>query len=217
MATAQIALQFARTYLNDVNGVTWSDAVLMPFLGLAHTELVMELNLNNLGTLKAQTSPIVIPVGITTMSTNQPSNLINPIAMMEGDVGADIENYENMVKVTFLPLEDQDNWLTYWAFLAGVITFLGATSARSVILRYEGSIATPNYQTDQLGVIGAENFLGPRIVSLAYSASGRDSGIMDQIAQTNLRKIIQSMVVDDQRPTRRRGYRSSKGMYSPGR
>lgn len=217
MAVLSTALAFARTYLNDPNGISWTDANLIPLAQLAHTELVQELSKHNVGVLKAQTGRITVPTGATTLGTSQPVNLLNPISIVEGDVGTDIENFEDMIKVSFIPEEDQDSWLTYWAWIGQIITFSGATSDRQVILRYEGSIVTPQLQTDQIGVIFGENFIGPRIASLASISVGKDYKTIQAIAETNLYKLIQSAVTDDQRPTRRRAYRSSKGFYSPGR
>lgn len=213
MATAQTAIQSARVYLNDINGITWSDALLLPLLQEAFGELTQELELNNTGVMKIQTDPIIIPAGTLNMSINQPSGLINPISMMEADIGADYNSFEDMTKVSFLPIVDQTTWLNWWAWIGQVITFIGATSDRQVILRYEGTIPTPTKLTDPLGCIFAERFLGPRVAALAYSSIGRDNKFLVNLAETNLYKIIQSQVVNDQRPTRRKPYRSPKSLY----
>ena len=157
MAQALQAIKFARTYLNDINGFTWNDATLMPLLQLAHNELVQKLEINRTGLLKVQSSPILVPALAITLGTSQPSNIINPISIVEGAVGDDPNNFEDMIKVSFIPYEDQTEQLTYWAWIGQLITFLGATEDRSVILRYEGSLATPQLLTDQLGCIFAEN------------------------------------------------------------
>jgi hypothetical protein len=214
MAQALQAIAFARTYLNDINGFTWSDAVLMPFLQLAHGELVQKLEINRTGLLKAQSSPITVTAGALTLGTSQPSNIINPISMIEGAVDDDPNNFEDMIKVTFIPYEDQTEYLTYWAWIGQLITFLGATKDRSVILRYEGYLATPQLLTDQLGCIFAENYIGPRIASLAFTATGKDNKVIQALADRNLYQIVQSQVTNDQRPVRRRGYRSAKSSYS---
>ena len=210
MAQAIQALKFARAHLNDVNGITWTDSVLMPLLQIAHSELIQELELHNTGNLKNQSARILVTAGSLNLATNQPANLVNPISMMEGFPGDILDNFIEMEKVTFIPLETQDIWLHEWAWINQIITFLGATTDREIILRYEGVIATPVLATDPLGIIFAENFIGPRIVSLAATSSGRTAPAMDALAANNLYKIIQSVVVNDQRPVRRRGYRSSK-------
>jgi hypothetical protein len=217
MSQALVALKLARTYLHDNNAITWTDAELMPLLQVAHSEMVEELKLHQLGTLKAVSARITIPALALDMGVNQPTNIIDPISLVEGDPGADIANFQDMVRTNFIPFEDQTNWLTYWSWIGEKIVFLGANTAREVILRYTGSIATPQYVTDQLGIIFAENFIAPRIVSLAFMNIGKPNQNIEDIAQTNLYKIIQHSVVDDQRPTRRRSYRSGKGCYSPGR
>jgi len=214
MAQALQAIKFARTYLNDINGTTWGDPILMSFLQLAHNELVQKLEMNRTGVMKIQSSPITVPALALTLGSNQPTNIINPISMVEGAVGDDPDNFEDMVKVTFIPFEDQTEYLVYWAWNGQVITFLGATQPRSVVLRYDGALTTPQLLTDQLGCIFAENYIGPRIASLAFTAAGKDNKVVQALADRNLYQLIQSQVTNDQRPVRRRGYRSPKSVYS---
>lgn len=219
MAQASDALRSARVYLGDINGSTWSDAHLMPFLQEAHSEMVQELELNNTGNLKFQSAPIIVQAGATTLGNNQPTNLINPIEMMEGDPGTDPESYQDMIKVNFLPYIDQDTWLTYWAWIGQVITFLGATATRSVMLRYEGfALPTPQIATDSLGVTFAERYLGPRTAALALSSIQRDNKYLLSLADAALYRIVQSLVNNDQTPVRRKGYRRPKsgwGTWGP--
>ncbi len=210
MAQAAQAVKFARAYLNDINGTTWTDPVLMSFLQIAHSELVQRLELNRTGVMKVQSPIITVPRGSVTLGYSQPSNIINPISMMEGQVGDDPDNFEDMVKVTFIPFIDQDTELTYWAWIGQNITFLGSTQDRDVILRYDGALQVPQRLTDQLGCIFAENYIGPRIVALAFTAIGKDNQRILDLAEKNLYRLIQSQVTNDQRPTRRRGYRSPK-------
>jgi hypothetical protein len=210
MAQALQAIKFARAYLNDINGTTWTDPVLMSFLQIAHSELVQRLELNRTGVMKVQSPIIIVPAGATTLGASQPDNIINPISMMEGQVGDDPDNFEDMIKTTFIPFIDQDTELTYWAWIGQTITLLGATIDRAVILRYDGALIVPQKLTDQLGCIFAENYIGPRIVALAFTAIGKDNKSILDLAEKNLYKLVQSQVTNDQRPTRRRGYRSPK-------
>jgi len=215
MANAQTAIQFARIYLNDINGITWTDSILMQLLQVAHLELQQELNLNNSSVIKAQTLPLTVAAGATTLGTQQPSNIINPISMIEGDPGTDPNSFEDMIRVDFIPYIDKTNWLTYWAWIGQVITFLGSLAQRQVVLRYEGFLTTPQLQTDPLGCLFAESYIGPRIVSLAYTSSGKDNKTIQATADRNLYKLIQAQVLDNQKPTRRKAYRSFKGITAP--
>lgn len=201
-------------YLNDLNGVTWTDTILMPMLQEAHGELVQELDLNNTGTLKVQSSPITIAIGETDLGNNQPSNIINPISIMEGNVGDDPSLFLGMVKLDFVPNLIGSPWLTYWSWVGERVKFPPAIMARDVILRYEGRVATPEKLTDPLGIIFAEQFIGARIASLAHATiTGQDHPRIQNIADECLNKIVRNQVVNDQRPKRRRPYRSLKGTY----
>ena len=97
-----------------------------------------------------------------------------------------------------------------------VISFIGATQDRAVVLRYTGTVPTPQYLTDQLGIIFAERFLGPRIAAIATATIGRENKTLTAMAEHNLYTIIQNEVTKDQRPARRREYRRRKCSGSPG-
>ena len=214
--TAFVALQSARTYLNDINGVTWTDSVLMPILQEAHRELVQELDLNGVGVLKQQTSPILVPAGSLDLGNNQPYNILEPISMLERDPGEDPEFFINMVQVNFLPEVDPSQDLGYWSFNQQVIAFVGATQDKEVILRFKGWIPTPGLTTDQIGVISGARFLGARIAAIACDTVGRESKRLHELASMNLYKIMQRATKGTQWPVRRRGYRSSKVGISVG-
>jgi hypothetical protein len=215
MAKAFDALRSARAYLNDINGVTWSDSILMPLLQEAHGELQQELELNNTSNLKIQSNRILVPALTTDLGGNLPSNIINPISILEGDVGVDIEFFEELEKVTFIPAVDPDTWLRFWAWIGENIVFLGATADREIIIRYEGGISTPTKLNDSLGVIFAERYIGPRVAALAYSTAGKDNQYLLDLANAALYKILKNITNNDQRPVRRRGYRSPKGFMGP--
>jgi hypothetical protein len=215
MSQAITAIRSARIHLNDINGITWSDVVLMPILQEAHAELVQELERFSLPVILNQSSIILVTAGSLNLGVNQPANLVDPISMMERIPGSTLDDFEDMVKVTFLPLENQTQELNYWAWIGENIQFLGALSNREVLLRYQGSVTTPQLTTDPLGFIFAERYIGPRIASIAKFAIGQDGSKLQELAEMQLYKIIQSNVTNDQRPVRRRPYRSFKEFYGP--
>lgn len=210
MSISTAALKSARVYLNDINALTWTDSILMPFLQEAHGEMIQDLDLNSVGVLKYETSPITIPIGQLNMGANQPTNILEPIAMLERQPGADQESFVDMYQVAFLPHVDQTQYLTWWCWNAETIQFVGATTTREVVLRYKGSLVTPQLLTDPIGVIYGERYLGPRIAALAYYSIDKDATKLDTIAQAALYKLLQRGVLARQYPTRRRAYRSPK-------
>ena len=215
MAQALVALKSARVYLGDINGISWPDSILMPMLQEAHGELVQECERFSLSVILNQSAILLVNAGDLTLGANQPATLVEPISIMERIPGSDMESFEPMLRLTFIPLQDQSEELQYWAWLGQVITFLGATQDREILLRYKGSISTPNLLTDPLGFIFAERYIGPRVASIAWDSIGKDGSKFQKLAENQLYKIIQSNVTNDQRPVRRKGYRSSKNLYGP--
>lgn len=215
MSLAIAALKSARVYLNDINAITWSDSILMPILQEAHGELVQELERFSLPVIFNQSAVIFVPAFAINLGANQPLLLVEPLSVMERVPGSDMDSFIDMTQVTFIPLEDQTQELRWWAWLGQVITFLGATDDREIMLRFKGSLATPQVLTDPLGFIFAERYMGPRIASIAMDAIGRDGSKFQTLAEAQLYKVVQSNVTSDQRPTRRRAYRSPKGFYGP--
>jgi len=208
--SASVAIQSARVYLNDINGITWTDAILMPILQEAFRELIQELDLNGAGVLKQQTDPITVYSGALDLGANQPYNILEPISMMERNPGEDADFFLDMIQVGFLPEVDKDENLIYWSFNGQIISFVGATQNKEVVLRYNGWLPVPQLQTDPINVISGARFLGPRIASLAYGAIGKNGEVFDRIAEKNLYKIMQRTTKAAQYPVRRKGYRSAK-------
>lgn len=86
---------------------------------------------------------------------------------------------------------------------------------REVLLNYNGYLTTPQTLNDPLGFIYAERFLGPRIASIALSSIGKEKRaiFVGQIADANLYRVMQYNVTEDQRPFRRKKYRSAKSSF----
>src|SRR6266568_377499 len=215
MALALDAIKSARIYLNDINGITWSDSLLMPLLQEAYGEILQELDLNQLGVLKYESCPILVPAGHFDLGTDQPLNILDPISMLEKAPGESDDFYQEMILVDYLPKQDMNYNLLYWTWRREVIKFIGATSDRIVIIRYKGSLTPPQLLTDKLGIIFSEKYLGPRIASLVKDSLGQDSSKFTEIASRNLYSIIKRGVLEDQRPIRRRPYREAKGYSIP--
>jgi len=210
MSTAKVAIKSARAYLRDLNGITWTDSILLPFLQEAHGELIQNLELNDIGVIKRTSAVILVPA-FASMLPFQPDDIVEPINMMERRKGGNKDDFIDMHQANFLP-EDEPYFdrLRLWVWNAEFIQFVGCTSDREVILRYNGALRAPENLNSQLGFIFAERYLGPRVASLALASIEKDNSFLENIAQTALYKLIQTNVVGDQRPVRRRAYRSRK-------
>lgn len=210
--TVQHAFKTARMLLNDINGITWSDHLLIPLMQQAHTELVQELELNSHGVVTYETIPIYVPANTQTMP-NLPANIVNPESMMERVPRTSRDSFVDMMRVTYIPQVNPEMQLHFWAWMQDEIRFVGATQDREVILRYKGLIVTPEVLTDPLGCIHAETYIGPRIAALAKDIAGVDSEKTTEMAEKALYKLVQSHVHKNQRPVRNRAYRAPKPLW----
>lgn len=216
MALASAAIKSARVYLNDVNAITWTDSVLIPVLQEAFGEMLLEIGVHRLPVIKYQFTQLIPAISNSNSSPvifpNLPTNIITPISMYEKSPYESNDFYEEMAKVTFLPLQDPDMELMFWCWIQQQIQFIGATQDRTVLLNYHATLTTPQVLTDPLGFIYAEQFLGPRIASIALSNVGQEKRAIyvNGIAQEKLYKVMQYNVTEDQRPVRKKRYRSAK-------
>jgi hypothetical protein len=203
MATVSDAFKSARSLLNDDAAISWSDAVLLPKLQEAHRELLLELELNHIPVIRAVSSIIIVPAGSTDLGDNQPADMAEPTDMYERDVGSSLDDFVEMVELADVPNVSPVESLLYWVWEGERIKFVGATEDREVRIRYRKKITTPTINTDDLGFLFAELYIGPRVAALA---SGNDKFTMQ--ARDNLDKIIQMNVVGQQSmPVRRLPYR----------
>ena len=205
MAPLSTALSSARSFLNDVQGITWSDPVLVPKAQEAFRELILELNLYENQLINFQSSPITVnaapsPYTGPFVMPGTPANMVQPITLLEANLPDTFDDYEEMDKLTFMPTQTPDADLEVWAWMQNQIFIVGATQQKKVIIRYQGVLATPVRLTDDMGLTFAELYVGPRIAEIATK---KNFG-----AANNLDRVIRYNINEDQRPVRRRGYRS---------
>src|SRR5215831_17068819 len=105
MANASAALKSARAYLRDINAVTWTDAILFPFLQEAHGELIQELELNDIGDIHRTSAIILVPAGNLSLPM-QPVEMIDPISLMERRPHGNLDDFIDMHRVTWTPQDD---------------------------------------------------------------------------------------------------------------
>ena len=214
MATAASAFSSARTLLNDTNQQIWTDAVLLPYLKEAYHDLLLMLWLNGIPVLREKSASINVTAGILTLTL--PSDHVEPIWLKERAQGSS-EDWIPMTETEFEPDRNQENTLKYWAWREEAINFVGATTNRSVLLRYWKSLTDPVDGTSALGFIFSEFFLGPQTAGYAAGSVGNTTlaaellFIKDKnigIAGTRLDMIIKSNIKGQQNlPARRIPYR----------
>jgi hypothetical protein len=208
-AIAKTALDSARSYLDDVNAVTWSDARLFPILQEAHRELSAELIANGIGNIREQAAIITIPaltVGQVTPipMPNLPQNCLVPISLHERFPGESAEHFELMRQSDFIPNIQPCGDLLYWAWMKQDIMLIGATAIKEVQFRFKGALITPNTVNDTLGFSFAELYLGPRIAAIALPTR-KD---LSERAMFNMNTVVRYNVNGEQGvPKRKMGYR----------
>lgn len=215
MATATTALDSARTYLNDVGKQLWTDAILIPYLKEAHKDLLLVLWLNGIPVIKEKSASINV-TAVSGVTLTLPSDLLEPIELKERTQGSS-ENWIPMTETDWEPDISQTNTLRYWTWREEAVNFVGATTNRSVLMRYWKSIATITAASDALGFILSEAFLGPQCAGYAAGSIGNTSlasdllwvqGVTSGIAGAKLDMIVRANIKGQQGlPARRIPYR----------
>lgn len=218
MSTVSDALDIARTFVNDDAALTWSDAILMPKVALAHGELLAKLILNGISVVHKVTSPrITVTAGSTDLGNNMPTDIGKIIKMDELAVNDDIANAIPMTKVEFIPNYDKTETLRYWAYIQQKIALLGATTDRQVCLYYEKTVPAPTKLTDVLFFNQSEIFIGPRVAALML-VNTPNFQTAQGAADANLSLVVRAQVKSGQNlPVRRRPFswalRARRGNY----
>lgn len=217
MATAQAALDSARTYLNDQGQQIWTNTILLPFLVEAHKDLLLALLLNGIPVLREKSAAINV-TAVTGVTLTLPTDLVEPISLKERpQTSTNITDYVRMEEKEFEPDTPQTDSLRYWCWREEAINFVGATTARTVLLRYWKSLTTITATTTTLGFLLAEVFLGPQTAAYAANSVGNTTlaqelayvkGKEGSVAGSKLAQIIAINVKGMQNlPARRIPYR----------
>lgn len=216
MATLQIAISDAQAFLNDVAKTLFTDAVLLGFVPAAHRKLQVLLDLSGVPVIRDKSAVVSIVANAVSMGASLPTNLIEPISMQEQPHSSNPVAWVPMTEVAFIPDIVKGTILRYWSWENEIINFLGATTGNDVLLRYRGGITVPATVGAAIGFIFGENYLGPKVASLAAGSLGNTTAmqILDGIAMSNLDEVIRMNISGQQslgvkRIPFRRGQRST--------
>jgi len=211
MAQAKVALDMARALLDDQAGTLWTDAVLLPFLQKAHSELAAKLAAEGIPVVKTETSILSVPAYTTILNNvaGYPTDLIEPIELFERYPGESVDKFVPVVERNFIPNLLPSQRLAYWCWEGEQIKMLGAVVNTEVQLRYTRALPTPTSASSNIGFIYGELYIGPRTASLAGSSVGNNDGAaewreqalegLDDVLAANIRGL-QNL------PTRHRPY-----------
>jgi hypothetical protein len=84
--------------------------------------------------------------------------------------------------------------MIYWSWKNEVVTFIGSSAVRQILMLYWRSLAIPQANTDVIGFIDGELYLAPRTAALAAGAVGQAAEMtaLAQLADNSLAEVILS-------------------------
>lgn len=190
----------AATLLTDPNKVTFTYAFQLPFLLIAWDELQEALVANGIVDVDEVTSSPSTVAANTKEWTGQPSDLLFPKKLWEKAVGAADEEYYPLDERESEPDEASVETLENWWFREGYIKFKGATTSRSVIVKYQRELATITGESTVIPVLNVKNFLAFRTAAIIARARGNKSRAddLDADAKFHFDSIIGTKVKDAQ-------------------
>ena len=189
---ASVVLATARTLLNDDAANNWTDAALFPKLAQAHRELQIKLRRAAAPLMKAQYTETIVATNI--VFATPPVNLVAPIQLWETSSAGDVSTYALMTEADPLPNVDQATTMIWWAWVNEVVTFIGSSANRKILMLYWRSLTIPQVNTDPIGFINGELYLAPRTAALAAGSVGQaaEMGALASLADGSLSEVILS-------------------------
>jgi|SRR5215471_14763446 len=186
---AQVALNAARTLLNDDGVQLWTDAALQFKMEIAHRELQVQLRANACPITRT-TFEQVVP--LNTFSLDPPDDMIEPITLWEKSPTDSVALYQRMTEYDPLPITAPTNRLISWRWAEDVLQFIGATEDRMVKVLYKRSLPIPINGASPIGIVDGENYLGPRMAALAFGSTGNTAAAdwCTQMAVSTLSDIL---------------------------
>lgn len=192
MANLSVALAAARTYLNDDAAQIWTDAALIPKLQEAHRELQIKLWEVNSPVVRKQSDAIAVAAGAVTVTS--PADMLTPFKLVEfAATGETLENATDMTEQNFLPTGvAKTTKLIWWSWKEEVITLLGSTVDRKVVIYYRKSITIPTAAGDPIGILFGELYLGARAAAITHGSVGNKEAylIMTELSKDNFGKVV---------------------------
>lgn len=187
-STALVALDTARTLLNDDGGSLWTDQKLLPKLVQAFRELQAELRVNSASIMRAN--------NVQTISASTPlltiADIKEPIRLWEKAVGDPDTAYVQMTEYDPLPNKIAAATLIYWQWDGTQVNFIASSANRVVKTSYWRSLTEPTASSDSLIFIDAEIYIAPRTAALAAGSVGEGDKYtaMSAVAEANLGRVI---------------------------
>ena len=176
---AEVALNTARTLLNDDTGTLFTDDVLMPKLVQSFRQMVASLRIN--------AADILITTAVNNLAANIASltfsDINEPIKLWEKAQGSGDDTYLPMTEYDPLPNDVPSTTIRYWQWDGTQINFIAATATRTVRSRYWKVLPEPTSGTSSLLFINAEYYLAPMTAAIMAGVLGEDEQMTALAAQ----------------------------------
>lgn len=187
-----VVLATARTFLNDDAATNWTDNALIPKAQQAHKELQIKLRRAAAPVMKT-TYTETLAINATQFAT-PPSDLVAPIQLWETSSGGAINTYALMTEANPLPNVLPVATLIWWAWIEEVVTFIGSSAARKVLMLYWRALPLPQANTDPIGFLNGELYLAPRTAAIAAGSVGQsdEAQLLASMADSSLSEVILS-------------------------
>lgn len=203
--------------LNDGEKTQFTNAIQLPYLKIAYSQLKQELIDNNIPVSNKTSTQVTITTSMFdiggTTGPALPLDFIEPLDLHERTAGTN-DDFLLMLRVLALPMTNVlTPFLQVWSYQSQIIKFLGATASVDVKMNYIGDpLSGLVDENTQVRVFNTENFLKFRNAALcalyigenpdrAASLNAEAVGAMDLLLNITI-KSAQSIY------TRRRPFRA---------
>jgi hypothetical protein len=165
----------ARVILNDPTGAIYQDTPMIALGNKVYKELQNKVSALGINTTKEVSTAIDVPAGTVELidSALLPTDLISPIRLYERADGSTLaSDWMEMEEKSWLPNQSQETRLNYWQWREEGIKFLGATTAREVLVYYLKSLGTISATSSSILILNSTEWLAQRLAAVAALTLG---------------------------------------------
>lgn len=179
-------LDKTRLLMNDAAGDEYTDTVLLPFLQMAHVDLRLEAEDNNIPFTNITSGIITVPAGVKNIGGSGgpalPADLVEIVEMYERIAGSNTD-YMLMGRRYFEPKTDTETtYLQIYTWQGQIVHFIGATSDIEIKIDYiSQNIGEINDANTLILVYNSCAFLWFRTAALAAFYIGENKTRSDEL------------------------------------
>jgi hypothetical protein len=213
MLASEVLTHSAKVYLNDSAQASWTNTVLLPMLTEASLRLEGLLRLHGIPFIQKRAATIDVAALATSIAQN-PTDFIEPISLREREQDStnDWSDYLDEVDSIDPNIDDQIS-IICWEFRGSTIYINPPTTAREVLLEYNGGLTAISAVGSTIDLPQAKSYLAALTAELGAYNIGNNPTKGDSIAiqrKTEEEVLLSNMLKNSQGVggVRRKGYRS---------